>query len=266
MLYSKEDFERSKREDEESEIGRSPFRRDYGRLLHSPAFRRLQGKTQLFPGHETDFFRNRLTHSLEVAQIAKGIALLLNAKNEGFRAEPIDVDLVEFAGLAHDLGHPPFGHNGERALDDCMKEFGGFEGNAQTLRILSRVEKKVLDDDSPTDVHGITEQGKDRRLGLNLAYRSLAAILKYDEQIPLRRRRAASLKKGYYASEQELVDRLKAHVGMPTAKGIKFKTVECQIMDIADDIAYSTYDLEDAMKGGFTHPLALLPTGRCSRS
>jgi len=128
------------------EVGRSAFRRDYGRLLHSPAFRRLQGKTQLFPGHESDFFRNRLTHSLEVAQVAKGIASQINDSEPTFQKDPIDTDLVEFAALAHDLGHPPFGHNGEAALDDCMKEFGGFEGNAQTLRLLAAVEKKVLKD------------------------------------------------------------------------------------------------------------------------
>ena len=121
---------------------RSAFRRDYARLLHSPAFRRLQGKTQLFPSMEHDFFRNRLTHSLEVAQIAKSIALRLNDRYGYFRAYPIDTDLVETAALAHDLGHPPFGHNGERALDDCMKERGGFEGNAQSLRILSKLGKK----------------------------------------------------------------------------------------------------------------------------
>lgn len=121
---------------------RSPYRRDYARLIHSPSFRRLQGKTQLYPGHESDFFRNRLTHSLEVAQIAKGIALRLNFEEPFLQANPIDCDLVEFAALAHDLGHPPFGHNGERALDDCMKQWGGFEGNAQTLRILTVMEKK----------------------------------------------------------------------------------------------------------------------------
>lgn len=258
MLYDvKKDYKRVKDEQEEVDVGRSPFRRDFGRLLHSPSFRRLQGKTQLFPGHESDFFRNRLTHSLEVAQIAKGIAQLINATNPTFRAQPIDVDLVEFAGLAHDLGHPPFGHNGERALDDCMKKNGGFEGNAQTLRILSRVEKKSLLINVEDDICGIAPDGADRRLGLNLTFRSLASVLKYDKCIPLRRAKGSTVEKGYYASEQHLVSKIKAHVGSPP-KGIKFKTIECQIMDIADDIAYSTYDLEDAMKGGFTHPLQLL--------
>lgn len=266
MLYDlKKDLKRVKEEQEEAEVGRSPFRRDFGRLLHSPSFRRLQGKTQLFPGHESDFFRNRLTHSLEVAQIAKGIGQLINATSPIFHSDPIDVDLVEFAGLAHDLGHPPFGHNGEHALDDCMKKNGGFEGNAQTLRILSRVEKKSLRDADADDICGIAQNGVDRRLGLNLTFRSLAAVLKYDNCIPLRRAKGSSVEKGYYASEQLLVNEIKAHVGAPP-KGRKFKTIECQIMDIADDIAYSTYDLEDAMKGGFAHPLQLLAKLRGSRS
>ncbi|MGJ3702634.1 dGTP triphosphohydrolase [Variovorax sp. AFSI2.2] len=257
MLYDKaRDFKRAKLEKEEDDVGRSAFRRDYGRLLHSPSFRRLQGKTQLFPGHESDFFRNRLTHSLEVAQIAKGIAQLLNSKEPAFKRDPINVDLVEFAGIAHDLGHPPFGHNGEHALDDCMKKNGGFEGNAQTLRILARVEKKALRATEDKDVCGISVDGSDRRLGLNLTYRSLAAVLKYDNPIPLRRNKGASLEKGYYASEKQLVESIKEHVGVPSSGG-PFKTIECQIMDIADDIAYSTYDLEDAMKGGFAHPLQL---------
>src|SRR5690606_8743936 len=130
MIYSKQDFARELEEAEKADEGRSAFRRDFCRLLHSPSFRRLQGKTQLFPSDESDFFRNRLTHSLEVAQIAKGIAQNLNSKIEFFKKNPIDLDLVEFAGIAHDLGHPPFGHNGEKALDDKMKDFGGFEGNA----------------------------------------------------------------------------------------------------------------------------------------
>lgn len=239
-------------------FGRTPYRRDYARLLHSPSFRRLQGKTQLFPGSESDFFRNRLTHSLEVAQIAKGIAQYLNANDSVIKQHgPIDVDLVEFAGLAHDLGHPPFGHNGERALDTCMKPFGGFEGNAQTLRILTKVERKVYKVNlGPAFVHGIDEDGSDGRLGLNLTYRSLASILKYDSEIPPERKAADKLHKGYYGSEADIVAKIKKHVA-PKFEG-EFKTLECQIMDIADDIAYSTYDLEDAMKAGFTTPLDMV--------
>ncbi len=233
---------------------RSPFRRDYARLLHSPSFRRLQGKTQLFPGAESDFFRNRLTHSLEVAQIAKSISLRLNGQSCHLREDPIDVDLIETAALAHDLGHPPFGHNGERALDECMREDGGFEGNAQTLRILAKLEKKEphLDfgeDQEPT--------GVDRRVGLNLTYRTLAAVLKYDKCIPERRPKAG-LVKGYYESERELVERVKERVAGPTRLETEFKTVECQIMDLADDIAYSTYDLEDALKAELVSPMSMI--------
>lgn len=260
-LYGVTDKHREQAEAEEAEFGRSVFRRDYGRLLHSPSFRRLQGKTQLFPGAESDFFRNRLTHSLEVAQIAKGIAQQLNTREVEFQdvSTSIDLDLVEFAGLAHDLGHPPFGHNGEKALDDCMKQYGGFEGNAQTLRILSRIEKKVVNVSiaGVDTACGFSAKGEDARLGLNLSYRSLAAILKYDREIPVSRTDGSPLVKGYYASEKHLVERIKRAVGAQ-ATGNAFKTIECQIMDLADDIAYSTYDLEDAMKGGFTHPLELV--------
>lgn len=260
-MYTDKDFARIRGEEEKAEWGRTPFRRDYGRLLHSPSFRRLQGKTQLLPGSESDFFRNRLTHSLEVAQIAKGIAQMLNAKDNALdrngKRIRIDEDLVEFAGLAHDLGHPPFGHNGERALDACMKQYGGFEGNAQTLRILTKVERKVYAEHlDPSLVHGIDAEGKDARLGLNLTYRSLAAILKYNKEIPLRRSSKAKLVKGYYASEADIVRKIESHVA-PGHRG-EFKTLECRIMDIADDIAYSTYDLEDAMKAGFTSPLDLV--------
>ena len=234
---------------------RPAFRRDYARLIHSPSFRRLQGKTQLYPGHESDFFRNRLTHSLEVAQIAKGIAERLNYEDDFLKDNPINLDLVEFAALAHDLGHPPFGHNGERALDDCMKEWGGFEGNAQTLRILAVCEKKVTEGGA---IQGITAEGNDIRRGLNLTYRALAAVLKYDKVIPLCRSESDRLVKGYYESEKPLVSAIKLAV-CPNAPGDKpFKTVECHIMDLADDIAYSTYDLEDGLKGGFVDPLMLL--------
>ena len=232
-LYTASDRTREVPVENEPEY-RSAFRRDYARLLHCPAFRRLQGKTQLFPSVEHDFFRNRLTHSLEVAQIAKSIALRLNHCHSYFTDNPIDLDLVETAALAHDLGHPPFGHNGERALDDCMKDRGGFEGNAQSLRILARLEKK------------------EPKVGLNLTHRTLAATLKYDQLIPIRREMGETLVKGFYHSEQALVAKIKKSVlGVDAESGRQFKTIECQIMDLADDIAYSTYDLEDALKTGF---------------
>jgi dGTPase len=243
---------------------RSGFRRDYARLIHSPAFRRLQGKAQLFPCQESDFYRNRMSHSLEVAQIAKSVAIKINDQHEYFKKENINTDLVEFAGLAHDLGHPPFGHNGEAELDLQMLEYGGFEGNAQTLRILARLEKKQTTDypqaaQSPRPLIG----GVDSRRGLNLTFRSLASILKYDKEIPRNaqaRRKINSEKKafkGYGFLEHDLVNQIRNKVA---GDGVSapIKTIECSIMDIADDIAYSTYDLEDAFKGGFLSPLSIL--------
>jgi dGTPase len=228
---------------------RTVWRMDYARLVHCPAFRRLQGKTQLFPG-ESDFFRNRLTHSLEVAQISKSIAIKLNYKHFGDATDDdyrISTDLVEFAALAHDLGHPPFGHNGEAALDECMRAVGGFEGNAQTLRILAHVEKKRTATPGYIEYSG----GQDQRRGLNLTFRSLASILKYDKQIITRSEKEPIIK-GYYAEERHLVEKMKEAVTGQENYDEDFKTVECAIMDIADDIAYSTYDFEDAMKVGFT--------------
>jgi dGTPase len=240
-----------------SEPYRSDFRRDYARLVHSAAFRRLNGKTQLFPGIESDFFRNRLTHSLEVAQVAKSIAIKLNHEYSFFKDRPIDTDLVEIAGLAHDLGHPPFGHNGELALDRCMIESGGFEGNAQTLRILARLEKKATSDKSG---NGVTPDGEDLRFGLDLCMRTMASVLKYDRPIPKRRslETYAHPEKGYYESEAEIVQQIKEQVLRGAPFEGKFKTIECQIMDVADDIAYSTYDLEDAFKAGLLTPMDLL--------
>lgn len=235
----------------ETDIGRcsdghrSEFRRDYARLVHSLSFRRLQGKTQLFPVAESDFFRNRMTHSIEVAQIAKSIANKLNHEQEQLdkrrNGHPIDTDLVEFAALAHDLGHPPFGHNGESTLNDLMAESGGFEGNAQTLRILTKTEKK-----------------EDAKAGLNLTFRTLASVLKYDSKIPACLPSGDKLHKGYYASESDVVSAIKEHVFGSAMFFEGFKTIECHIMDIADDIAYSTYDLEDALKAGFLTPLDIL--------
>lgn len=234
----------------DEELGRTAFRKDYARLLHAASFRRLQGKTQLFPGLESDFFRNRLTHSLEVAQIAQGLAAWLNweAIPNAFPNGKIDEGLVEFAAIAHDLGHPPFGHNGEHALDNLMRKHGGFEGNAQTLRILSFVERKVV---KPNDVGGNVEYG------LDLTYRSLASVLKYDYEIPVRRNHDDSLEKGYFQTESALVAKIKKEVAPGLPKWKKFKTIECAIMDLADDIAYSTYDLEDSLHAGFVSPSEL---------
>jgi dGTPase len=233
---------------------RSAYRRDYGRLLHSPAFRRLQGKTQLFAGLESDFFRNRLTHSLEVAQIAKGIATKLN---DDLNLD-VDIDLVEFAGLAHDLGHPPFGHTGETVLNELMASHGGFEGNAQTLRILTRLEKKLDNPENQLSDGGQPiwfQAGSERGAGLNLAARTIASVLKYDTPVSSRVR-LEKVEKGYYYSEKPIVDFIRAKVA--PGYGEKLKTVECQIMDIADDIAYSTYDLDDILKAEFISPLDIV--------
>lgn len=254
LLYTDRDIERVSPVENGSEFDpsdkiRAHFRRDYARLVHCAAFRRLQGKTQLFPGGESDFFRNRLTHSIEVAQIAKGISIRLNAKTPQLIKQKINTDLVELAALAHDIGHPPFGHNGEHALDECMADHGGFEGNAQTLRIITRLEKREANYDATAS-----------KSGLNLTYRSIAALLKYNQRIPRKqkdRKYPKKLAKGYYESETDLVASVKKAVA-PGATGSKFKTVECQIMDIADDIAYSTYDLEDAFKAGFFDPLEIV--------
>ncbi|OHB59360.1 MAG: hypothetical protein A2173_11435 [Planctomycetes bacterium RBG_13_44_8b] len=238
---------------------RTEWRRDYGRLIHSPSFRRLQGKTQLFPGIETDFFRNRLTHSLEVAQIAKSIAIKLNYDLKKAKHAPfINPDIAEFAGLAHDIGHPPFGHFGESILDEKMKNYGGFEGNAQTLRLLTKCEKKQRNQ-LEESLYGINERtGSDERGGLDLTVRSLASILKYDKKIPKSRNKSQKPTKGYYYTESDLVNTIKEKLTGRRTFQKPFKTIECQIMDIADDIAYSTYDLEDSFKAGFVKPIDLI--------
>lgn len=258
QLYVRDDFKRRlpprRRRAEE---WRTAFRRDYARLLHSPAFRRLQGKTQLFPGTESDYFRNRLTHSLEVAQVAKSIAMLTNHSNPYFERHPIDTDLVEFAALAHDLGHPPFGHNGEEALDARMKQAGGFEGNAQTLRIISRLEKKIAGEGA--DEAGLSATGNDLRLGLNPTLRTLASVIKYDAVIPAKRKADARVHKGFYEDDKACVDAVREAV--LRGADARLSTIECQIMDIADDIAYSTYDLEDALKAGFVTLVSIFAAG-----
>lgn len=250
-LYGAGDETRYIREAQSASGARSNFRRDYARVIHCPSFRRLQGKTQLFPGHESDFFRNRLTHSLEVAQIAESIAMELNEKSKELKDSPIEPRICQVAALLHDIGHPPFGHNGEEALDEQMLQLGGFEGNAQTLRIVTQIEKKRH---NPQETCLLA-----RRAGLNLTYRVLAAILKYDRRIPMQRQDGSKVAKGYYFEDSPIVEDIKNSVvpGWGSSKG-EFKTIECSIMDVADDIAYSTYDLEDSFKAGFLTPEKLL--------
>lgn len=228
---------------------RTEYRRDYARVLHCPSFRRLENKTQLFPGQESDFFRNRLTHSLEVAQIARSIANKFNKRIEN--CDFIEPDVCEVAGLIHDIGHPPFGHNGERALDDCMKECGGFEGNAQSLHVILRLEKK----ERPENLYD--SDGNDCRCGLNLTARSIAAALKYDSMIPIFRDSSTPFQKGYYRCDKDIIETVKEKI-VGDRFYSPFKTIECSIMDVADDIAYSTYDIEDAFKAGFLTPYKMM--------
>jgi dGTPase len=251
-LYRPGDSARYVEEKSKSEPWRDEFRRDFARVIHCPSFRRLQGKTQIFPGYESDFFRNRLTHSLEVGQIAESIAMRLNDKSEfGDEKAKINPRICLTASLLHDIGHPPFGHNGEEALDECMREFGGFEGNAQTLRIVTQIEKKRKNPKEADPVNC--------RAGLNLTYRTLGAILKYDQPIASDRKSDTEVRKGYYEADAPIVEDIKRNV-CPEYEGAvgTFKTIECQIMDIADDIAYSTYDIEDTFKAGFLSPSDIL--------
>jgi dGTPase len=197
---------------------RSPFRRDCDRVIHSTAFRRLKYKTQVFVFHEGDHYRTRLTHTLEVAQIARALARQLG----------LDEDLTETLALAHDLGHPPFGHAGERALDVCLEAHGGFDHNAQTLRVVTSLEHRYPDFD-----------------GLNLSWESLEGIVKHNGP---------------------LIDKSGSPVGRYRGRGIpigiseydrkydlelwSFASLEAQVAAIADDIAYDAHDIDDGLRAG----------------
>ena len=227
------DFDRERFLPEERSPGarRGEFARDRARVVHSSALRRLGAKTQVLSPSGGDFARTRLTHSLEVAQIGREMAIDLN----------LNADMVDMACLAHDLGHPPFGHNGEKALDAWSAPFGGFEGNAQTLRLLTRIEPKV-----------ITPDGKS--YGLNLTRASLDATCKY----PWRRSDAIAelgadraVKFGAYDDDLEVFDWLRS--GAPA----RVKSAEAQVMDFADDVAYSVHDFEDAIVSKFIDVQAL---------
>jgi len=185
---------------------RSAFRRDCDRVIHSTAFRRLKHKTQVFVFHEGDHYRTRLTHSLEVAQIARALA----------RQFGLDEDLTEALALAHDLGHPPFGHAGERALNACLKEYGGFDHNAQTLRVVTALEQRYPEFD-----------------GLNLTWETLEGVVKHNgplaEPVPI----------GILEFSRRWDLELQS-----------FASLEAQVAAISDDIAYDAHDIDDGMRAG----------------
>lgn len=188
---------------------RSPFQRDRDRILHSTAFRRLIHKTQVFVFHEGDHYRTRLTHSLEVAQIARTIARQLR----------LDEDLAEALALAHDLGHPPFGHAGERALDRVMAEVGGFDHNAQSLRLVMRLERKYLAFD-----------------GLNLTWEALEGLAKHNGPVSDAANPVLKVARGLDAWQSLEPER--------------WASAEAQVAALADDIAYVSHDIDDGLRAG----------------
>jgi dGTPase len=244
---------------------RPAFERDRSRIIHSAAFRRLQAKTQIHGVDENDFYRTRLTHSMEVAQIGRGLVLWLRQQHPERQALLPGLELIETIGFAHDLGHPPFGHSGEVALHCLMANRGGFEGNGQSLRLLCRLE-------SHTPGHG-----------LNLTRRTLLGILKYP--VPLARLHCTTVPeppevsarihrqdweppKGYLDTETSIVDWLLEPLEPEDRQRFQqftspqarqhghslHKALDTSLMEIADDIAYGVHDFEDAVALGLLNP------------
>ena len=197
---------------------RSAFRRDCDRVIHSTAFRRLKHKTQVFVFHEGDHYRTRLTHSLEFAQIARALARQLG----------LDEDLTEALALAHDLGHPPFGHAGERALEAAMAKWGGFDHNAQTLRVLTALERRYPDFD-----------------GLNLTFETIEGIVKHNG--PLTNAEGQPLPRYAKHGIPYAIADYAARCGLDLAR---FGSLEAQSAAIADDIAYNAHDIDDGLRAG----------------
>lgn len=203
---------------------RDPYQRDYARILYSSAFRRLQGKMQILGIETSAFFRNRLTHSLEVAQIAKSIRMQIDNECYKQAATISDLFLLDAAALAHDIGHPAFGHKGERTLNELLSPMSlHFEGNAQNFRVLRHLEKK---DPEFT--------------GLNLSYRTLLAINKYLVK------EASCTEKFMYADDFDFLEEFRV-----TNNLSKIRTIDVQIIELADDIAYAVHDLEDALSQNY---------------
>ena len=193
-------------ENEENLTNRTPYERDRDRVIHSNSFRKLKHKTQVFIESDSDYYRTRLTHSLEVAQIARSLCRAMN----------LNEDLGEVVSLAHDLGHPPFGHNGERALNLCMENYGGFNHNDQTLRVITKIEKRHPNFD-----------------GLNLTWESLEGIVKHNgvivENVP------------FHINKYNKLHNLNLNYN---------PHLESQIASIADDVAYNNHDVEDSIRAG----------------
>jgi dGTPase len=195
---------------------RSAFRRDCDRIIHATAFRRLKHKTQVFVFDEGDHYRTRLTHTLEVAQVARSLARRLQ----------LDEDLAEALALAHDLGHPPFGHAGERALDACLSAFGGFDHNAQTLRVVTVLERRYPDFD-----------------GLNLTWETLEGLVKHNG--PLTDRGSAPLQRyRWHGIPATILE----YTRLQDLRLWSFASAEAQVAAVADDIAYDAHDIDDGLR------------------
>ena len=230
--YQDRDRERFVKQRPSTTLRRGEFAKDRARVLHSAAFRKLSSKTQVLSPSSKAFARTRLTHSLEVAQVGRELATALG----------VDPDLVDMACLAHDLGHPPFGHNGESALNLWAADIGGFEGNAQTFRILTRLETKIFDN------AGVSR-------GLNLTRASLDAATKYPWELSEAKAYGNEVKFGVYEDDREVFNWMRE--GAPAG----VKCVEAQIMDFADDVAYSIHDFEDSVVEGLLDPRVINDLG-----